>query len=392
MLLDRGHEVATLSCGDRTFDERKLSVLLSRNANIERNPLGTLRNIRNFIYRSEAADSVKRLVNTFNPDVAHLHIFYGQLTSAILVALNRLRIPCVMTVHEYRMLCPVSTLYSGANGVCERCAAGNRIHAVLGRCNRGSALYSGLSAFEALVRDRYFAYADHICHFFMVSKFCFEKHRQYLPKLENKMSVLYNCINELEVSAEPSSVRHDAHFIYSGRLSREKGVYLLCEAFARRPTLELRIAGDGPLAGELISRYQHLSNVRFLGRLDPVELRREISGAYFSVVPSVWYENNPMAILESFARGTPVLGANIGGIPELIYNNRTGLLFDPSDIQSLLGAIDAAHAMSVPVRMEMGAAAIALIREQHNEEKYYRRVIAVYERVLNGSASANCIS
>src|SRR5690349_15881836 len=112
ILLDRGHEVATLACGEVSFDSRKHSVLLQRNGYLQSNPLATYRNIRNFFYRKEAASSIRTLVRDFRPDLAHLHIFYGQLSSAVLDALQGLGVPCVMTVHEYRMLCPISTMYA----------------------------------------------------------------------------------------------------------------------------------------------------------------------------------------------------------------------------------------------------------------------------------------
>lgn len=382
MLLDRGHSVATLSCGEQSFDTRKTTVLLPKNGYFSANPFRTLNNIRDFVYRPEASAAIEDLVRTFKPDIAHLHIFYGQLSSSVIAALSRLNVPCVMTVHEYRLLCPISTLYTQRQGVCERCASGHKHHAIALRCNRDSLFASTLSTGESWVRDRYFNYLDHIAHFFMVSEFCLDKHAEYSPGFRQQSSVLYNFIGDRDVAETPECVASDAPFLYAGRLSHEKGVALLCSAFRDRPHLRLRIAGDGPLAETLKTDFADCANIEFLGKLSAVSLKQEMRHAKFSVVPSEWYENNPMSVLESFGVGTPVLGADIGGIPELVLPGSTGILFSPSDKAALLQALDEAHAMPTEARDSMGGQALAMIRSRHSESAYYDRLIAGYVDVI----------
>ncbi len=382
MLLNRGHEVATLSCGDQSFDSRKTTALLPRNGYVQTNALRTIKNIREFVYRPATAQAIELLSRNFKPDIAHLHIFYGQLSSSVLSALRRLRIPCVMTVHEYRMLCPISTLYAPRQGICERCAAGRKTNAVALRCNRDSLFASALSAGESWIRDRYFNYTEHIAHFFMVSKFCLNKHAEYLPTIREKSSVLYNFVGDQDRADIPASGQRDAPFLYAGRISHEKGVDLLCAAFSERPELSLRVAGDGPLLMELRSKYAKFGNIKFLGKLASAALKAEIRSAKFSVVPSEWYENNPMSILESFGAGTPVLGADIGGIPELVIPDKTGLVFTPSNKSSLLNALDQASAMADGAREAMASNALALIEERHSESAYYDRLLSGYANVI----------
>lgn len=382
MLLDKGHDVATLSCGDQSFDSRKTTVLLSRNGYFSKNPLKTLRNIRDFVYRPDAAEAIEGLVHSFNPDIAHLHIFYGQLSSAVIAALRRMQVPCVMTVHEYRLLCPISTLYTQSQGVCERCATGEKRNAIALRCNRGSPFASLLSASESWVRDRYFNYLDHIAHFFMVSEFCRNKHSEYLPAILQKSSVLYNFIGDDDIAEVPNDVAVGAPFLYAGRLSHEKGVALLCSALRDRPQQCLRIAGDGPLAEPLRSEFADSSNIKFLGKLTSAQLKEEMRQAKFTIVPSEWYENNPMSVLESFGIGTPVIGADIGGIPELVQQGSTGIIFAPSNKASLLQALDDAHGMSGDERNSLGREALDLIRRHHSEAGYYARLIAGYSDVI----------
>jgi glycosyltransferase involved in cell wall biosynthesis len=386
MLLDRGHDVATLSCGSKAFDPRKKSVLLARNKYYSKNPLAALSNIRNFVYRPATARATYDLVTDFQPDIAHLHIFYGQLSSSVLATLVDLNVPCVMTVHEYRMLCPISTLYTPEKGVCEQCATGSKLHAIVGRCNRNSLAASGISAIEAIVRDKFFPYQKLINHFFMVSHFCLQKHAQYIPEIKSKSSILYNFVRDIDRNSQPQYCSQQAPFLYCGRLSHEKGVAFMCEAFAKRPHLDLRIAGDGPLTEELKTRFASNSNIKFLGKLDPIELKMELSAARFSITPSEWYENNPMAILESFALGTPVIGSDIGGIPELVTQNKTGFLFSPSDLNSFLSTLDQANSTSIEKRHKMGEMAIELIRDRHSESGYYEQLLRGYQNALAGNS------
>jgi glycosyltransferase involved in cell wall biosynthesis len=382
MLLDRGHDVATLSCGDQSFDLRKTTVLLPRNGYFSQNPFKTLCNIREFVYRPDAAEAIEGLVHSFKPDIAHLHIFYGQLSSSVIAALRRLQVPCVMTVHEYRLLCPISTLYTQSQGVCERCATGEKRNAIALRCNRGSPFASLLSASESWVRDRYFNYLDHIAHFFMVSEFCRNKHSEYLPAILQKSSVLYNFIGDTDIAGAPNDVAVCAPFLYVGRLSHEKGVALLCSALRDRPQQCLRIAGDGPLAEPLRTEFADCSNIKFLGKLTAIQLKEEMRQAKFTIVPSEWYENNPMSVLESFGIGTPVIGADIGGIPELVRPGSTGIIFSPSNKASLLQALDDAHDMSRDERNTLGRVALDLIRHHHSEAGYCAQLITGYTDVI----------
>lgn len=379
LLLDEGHELATVACGTHSFDSRKVSLLLTQNGYLNINPIETLRNIKQFVFRSETEIRVKELVKTFQPDIAHLHIFYGQLSSAVLKALNDLKIPCIMSVHEYRILCPISTMYTQRQGICERCAKGNVWQAVANRCNRNSVLASGLSAYEAWVRDRKYSYLSSIDYFLMVSEFCRDKHIKYRPEIEKHSAVLYNFINDKDIASSPRKLKIDAPFVYAGRISHEKGLGLLCMAFAKRPEFQLRVAGSGPSQDVLQQEYGHLPNIHFLGKLGSSQLQEELSSAKFSIVPSEWYENNPMSILESFGVGTPVIGAAIGGIPELVHHGKTGMLFQPSDLESLLATLDVASQITPEARQSLGLNAISLIRNRHTERAYYQQLMHAYK-------------
>jgi glycosyltransferase involved in cell wall biosynthesis len=378
LLIDAGHAVASLSCGEAPFDGRKHTVLLPKNGYVQKRLSDTLRNAVTFIRRPEAESAIDRIVRDFRPDIAHLHIFYGQLSSAIVRRLKAAGVPMVMTVHEYRMLCPVSTLFTPRLGVCERCASGGYLPVLRHRCNRGSLAASALSYIDCRVRDDRYNYIEHIDHFLMVSRFCLDKHVEYRPAIGAKSSVLYNFVDLASNAGVPDP---DKFFLYCGRLSQEKGLELLCECVAQRPATRLRIAGDGPMAPALRARYGSVPNIRFLGKLDAQALSEQIRLAWFTVAPSEWYENNPMAILESMAQGTPVLGADIGGIPELVIEGQSGLLFKTSNADALQCALDTAEALTPAARQAMAAYARSLVEERHSAAGYLDQLLAVYGTV-----------
>lgn len=386
LLLEKGHEVATLACGEQPFSNEKISYLLPRNSYFVANPLKTAANIRDFISRPAASKLVDQIVEEFSPDVVHLHIFYGQLSSSILARFKHHGIPCVMTVHEYRMLCPVSTLFNEASGICEKCPSGGYVNTVTNRCNRGSVAASVLSMVESSIRDHKYNYLQHIDQFFMVSDFCRVKHIQYLPSIDAKSSVLYNFVPDTvgrpSTFATHNQMMPEKYYLYCGRLSKEKGVRILCKVFASSPNMRLRIAGDGPLAPELRKEFARFSNIEFLGKLETQALKAEISGSWFTIVPSEWYENNPMSVLESFAQGVPVLGATIGGIPELVIDGKTGYGFAPSNEASLQSTLEQADSISLEERNDLVLNCLAMIEKRHSVEAHYEQLIAGYKRAI----------
>lgn len=381
LLESAGHAVATLSCGTAPAEPSRPGTLLPLNDYVvPGSPLATMRNLSRYVYWPRAAAAADALITSFQPDVVHLHIFYGQLSSAILPVFRRRGVRTVMTVHEYRMLCPISTLYTPELGVCERCAGGRYAPLLRHRCNRGSLAASALSAVECLVRDARFDYAEHVDHFLMVSRFCRDKHLEHRPQLASRSSVLYNFVAAGLPPGPPAE--GPPTLLFAGRLAPEKGLPLLCEAVSRRRDLRLQIAGAGPLEGALRQGYGATPSIEFLGKLDSEALQARMRASWCTVAPSEWYENNPMSVLESMASGTPVLGARIGGIPELVKPGQTGWLFEPSSIGSLNGALDQVVKTGRDHRMAMGQAARRYVEEHHAPEQHLQQLLSAYRGEL----------
>jgi len=179
-----------------------------------------------------------------------------------------------------------------------------------------------------------------------------------------------------------SSEEREKFFVYFGRLSHEKGLITLLSALKGQEA-KCKIIGEGPLENLLEDRIKkdRLSNVSLLPHQSWEELVKILRDCLFAVVPSEWYENNPRSILEAFGEGKPVLGARIGGIPELIEENRTGLTFQPGDVSDLRDKIMSLW-NDLPRTTEMGKKAKEFVGTRFNPDIHYRQLIKIYEKAI----------
>ncbi len=382
LLEKKGHEVIHFSVRDENISETEdLKYFVNPIQYKDVSFFTKLKNIKRFIYSAEAKENLEKLILEKKPDIAHLHIFYGRLSNSILPVLKKYNIPTVMTVHEYRMLCPIYTMLDKEGNICEKCANGNYIHCVLKKCNKGDIFNSTISAFECFIRDKFFPYEKHIDKFIMVSKFIMDRHIKYKPELKEKAVQIYNFVNS-DFKKELKFL-HNNYYLYFGRLSREKGLFTLIKAWKNFPDLYLKIVGTGDLEKEIrdFINTNKINNINLLGYKYGVELKEIIENAKFVIVPSEWYENNPMSLIESFSEGTPVIGAEIGGIPELVKNGITGFLFKPKNIDSLIQSIKKAENLSKPDYINISKNAYKFAKENFNSEIYYKRLINIYKEI-----------
>ena len=242
---------------------------------------------------------------------------------------------------------------------------------------------SGVMAAEQYFRNAFFNPSRLIDGFIYVSQFTKKKHDTYMPALREKPNmVLYN--SAPEIASAPCQKQGEPYFLFMGRLSSEKGIRTLVEAMNGLPNLRLKVAGTGPQEAEL-KRYaaeHRLSNVDFCGYQTGEPLATLVRNARFIVVPSECYENNPMSIIEAYAIGTPVIGAHIGGIPEILPEGVTGFRFESRNADDLRVKLAAAAHLSGDEYAAMQRAALAFAREHFNTENYYPRLIAFYNRCI----------
>lgn len=332
-------------------------------------PLGdTLR----YFYNSQARKNLKRLLQDVGPvDVAHLHIYHGKQTPAILPVLRAHGIPIVQSLHEYKLACPVYTLQR--NGTpCEDCVTGSPLNALRYRCKDGSLLRSAVMLAE-MASARILGDVRLVDRFICVSDFQRRiMERAGLP--QDKLTRLHNFVDQ-NSSGIPSG--HGGYLLYIGRIEELKGISTLVSV-ARNTGHRLVIAGTGGWTEDLQSKIKGYPNIDYVGFQKGQQLHQLISRARAVVVPSQWYENCPMSVLEAKALGRPIIGAAIGGIPELVRDGVDGFLFAPGDETSLtqaLGRLDRAdHA-----RLSTNAVQDAAIR--FSAETHLDALLSIYQGV-----------
>ena len=308
-----------------------------------------------------------RMLKDFRPDVVHLNNIHSYLSPVVASMAHRAGAKVVWTLHDYKLLCPAYSCTR--DGVpCELCFDG-KFNVVRNRCMKGSLAASVVGWLEARKwnRRRLESSAD---AFICPSGFMAGKMRKG-GFAEDKLLKMCNFMApemiERYAEIDPSKASAD-YYCYVGRLSQEKGVATLLEAASRLP-YKLKVAGDGPLGEQLRSQYSDAVNIEFLGQVDPQQVGQLLADARFSVMPSECYENNPLGVIESFCAGTPVVGAEIGGIPELITPER-GITFKSGDAQSLMQAIESAWSHSFDRKaIQRGAL------DEFSPKSYYDRLI-----------------
>ena len=287
--------------------------------------------------RSQSAQSgIARTIRDFQPDVAHVHLIYHQLSPSVLRPLADAGVPIVMTLHDYSLVCPTYLLLDH-NRPCEACLGSGVHHAIRRRCKDGAVLPSAFSAFEVAVHRLMRAY-DPVDLFLCPSKFLQERIQTH-PRYASRLRHLPLFVDAAAI--EPAR-RPDRRVLFAGRLSPEKGADVLIRAAAALPAdVDVTIAGEGPAAGELRALADTVApgRVRFAGRLDEPDIRQLIATSAVVAIPSRAYENQPMVALEALAAAVPVVGSGHGALAELITPGEDGELVAPDDPKALADAL-----------------------------------------------------
>ena len=384
LLRSRGHEVVhfamkhryNVACPD---DEFFVDYVDYRDASESAGPVARLRAFLRSVYSFEARSKFRALLDKTSPDIIHMQNFRRHLTFSILGPAARRGIPVVFTAHDYDPVCPNSLLFADGE-VCEICGGRHYFRALGRRCKQGS-----LAGTAAVVLESYFVramrYFDGLERIITPSAFARNKLVE-CGLARERIEVIHNFIDT--ASYEPSFEGGD-YVVFFGRLAAEKGIEVLIEAVAGIGDIRVVIAGEGPLRSRLEARRAEVAadNVEFLGYVDKQDLLPLIRGSMFVVVPSIWYENFPYNVLESFALGKPVIGSDIGGIPEMVEEERTGLLVRPHDAEGLASAI-VRLAGDRALRETMGRNARKRVEAEFSADIHYDNLTALYGRVLEG--------
>ena len=382
LLRSKGHEVASFSTlnslnEDSNYKDYFIKSVDLRNSSI----LNKIINVKPYLYNSSAYDNLKKLIYDFKPDIAHVHLFYNSLSVSVLEVLHDFNIPIVHTVHDFKLLCPVNSFMRPTKNVCESCAKGSSFNCIINKCSDGKLLQSSMLSLESNYWRYFKNPISYIDSFHFVSNFFKEKHIGYLPEIKDKSFMFYNFSSLLPRFKDNS----EKYFLYFGRLSNEKGIQTLIDSWKELPEdMKLKIVGEGPLFKKLSKEVfdLELMNVEFLGYKKGNELNQLIENAYFIVVTSECYENNPMTIIESYSLGIPVIGSNFGGIPEIITENETGFMFNPKNKNHLKEKVIKADNLSLKEYLQFSKNALNFANKNFSENNYYQKLINLYNNTI----------
>ena len=379
LLRREGLDVVPLALAEKNTLPTPAADLLPRPRPVSR--LKARQAVRGVWWRA-AGEAVDAVVHRHRPDVAHVHHVYEGLTLAVLHALHRNRVPVVMTLHDYRPVCPGFRLYSDG-APCTRCLTRPVTEVLRHRCLEGSRWRSVGAAAEAYTARRLHWYDD-VPVFVAPSRFLRDRVVEGgLPA--TKVRVLRNPVELPDLPAEPIGPPVVA---YTGRLVEEKGLHVLLDAASRLPPgVRVRVTGSGRLRADLAARVaREALPVDLLGPGTPADVGRELRRASLAVLPSVWWENCPMALLEAAAAAVPVVASAVGGVPELVEDATTGLLVPPGDADALARAVSGLVADPERARA-LGARARAVVAVRHAPDGHVAGLLDAYRAAVDRVAA-----
>ena len=334
------------------------------------------------IYSLSSKKQVLAEIARFRPDIVHVHNFFPLWSPAVYDACREAGVPVVQTLHNYRLFC-AGAFFLRDGKPCEDCM-GKFFPwpGVVHRCYRGSRLGSAaVAAMQSLHRARG-TWQERVDRYIALTEFAREKFIQGgLPA--GKIAVKPNFVNP---DPGPGEGR-GGYAIFVGRLSPEKGVKILLEAWELLGKgIPLKIVGQGPLAEKVQEAASKLANVEWLGSLPLAELYELMGEAQFSIVPSQWYETFGRVAIEAFATGTPAIAANIGAVAEIVEDNRTGFLFRPGDRDDLAAKVEWALAHPEDLA-RMRRETRAEFEAKYTAAQNYRQLMEIYELTCGSSSN-----
>jgi len=333
------------------------------------------------IWARDSHREIGALIAREAPVVAHFTNTFPLISPSAYYACRNARVPVVQSIHNYRLICPAATLWRDGS-ICEECVDHSLVRSIQHACYRKSRPASAVLAMALAVHRGWGTYAGLVDRYIALTEF-------------SRAKLIAGGLPEERISVKSNFVEPDPgvreglgdHALFAGRLTAEKGVHTLLDAWKRLgPDVPLRIAGDGPLRDALARRIdtEGITGATLLGSLPREALMRELRGARILVFPSEWYEGMPMAILEAFACGVPTIASRLGGMQEMIDDGKNGLLVAPADPEGLAAKLRWAFGRETELAA-LGRAARAKYEARHTAAANCTRLIDIYRQAIESS-------
>lgn len=384
----KGHNILIFSMKNPLNEESKYSKYFINNFDVNdaRNLLAKIRLVPKVIFNLESQKKISKLIKKERPQIAHIHDIYHYITPSILFSLKKENIPIVHKLSAYELICPNYKLFTQGR-TCNRCKNGRYYNCLKCRCLKNSWGASFVGMLEAYVHKFLKSY-DRIDFLLAPSNFMRDKFVEFGFD-KNKVKVLRNVLNLQDYHAD---FEKENFFLYSGRLSEEKGLMNLIQAFKilkeekKLKNYSLLLMGEGPQEIELKNKVKELGlekEIIFLGfkKRWSDEWARYNKKAKLNILPSLWFDNSPVTISEAMAFGTVPLVSDRGGTKEMIEDKKSGLVFKASSVQDLADKILLIIEEKIDLK-KMQKEAVLKVQEINGEENYYKNLISIYKELI----------
>lgn len=378
LLEKNGHEVIDFSMKDERNFKSKYSDFFINNIDYNKkiNIITKIKYGLKIIYSIEAKIKFKKLIKKTNPDIIHLNIFQHQISSSIINVAVKKKIPIVYTAHDLKALCPNYKMLN-KNIICEKCKNNKFLNCTKNKCIKNSRIKSFLGTLEAEFNKINKTYKKINC-IITPSKFYKNKFIEYGFD-KRKIVYIPNFLNDDVINYKQEKEAN--YFLYFGRLSEEKGILTLIKA-SQESKINVKIVGDGLYKDKIIKYINEnkIKNIELLGFLQGEDLYSVIGNAKAIILPSEWYENGPYSAIEALKMSKPIIGSNLGGIPELIDNN--GFIFKAGDVNDLVEKIKLINNMKKTELNNLGENSNKIFKNKYLEKNYYEKLIKIYKNLI----------
>lgn len=360
------------------------SVVRYTRHNDDLNTIGKVEALRSLFWNSQTLRELGEIIDTERPDILHCHNTFPLISPSAYAAATRGNIAVVQTLHNYRMVCPNAQFLRDGK-VCTTCATKTFAWpAIRHACYRSSKFASAAIALQQTSRRIFDPKSSRVDRYIALTEF-------------SKKTFVNSGLPGEKIAVKPNFVAKDpgvgsgvgGYAVFVGRLSEEKGIRTLLEAWQQLPmNLGLKILGDGPLGDHVAAAAQTDRRINWLGHQPTTAVNAALAEAKFLIMPSIWFETFGLSMIEAYAHGTPVIASNLGAMAEIVKHGKTGFLFEPRQAGELAATIERANndgallqAMRQNARQEF---------EQHySANRNYKQLISVYTDALNASSAAN---
>jgi glycosyltransferase involved in cell wall biosynthesis len=358
LLVEHGHE---------------LLLFTRSSAEIPKMRFGKIRAFLSGIYSLSSKKAMRRLLAECKPDIVHIHNVFHLISPSVLGECRKAGVPVVMTVHNYRLVCP-NGLHMVAGRVCEKCRGGKEYWCVLQNCE-GSLFKSLGYALHTYTARKFRLFADNVTMFVPLTEF----HRNRLISDGIPPERIIVIPNMVSVEHEAKSHPLGEYVAFVGRVSAEKGVRTLITAVQKCPDIPFRIAGNYERMPHVLKKAP--GNCTFVGHLTGTELEEFYNSSRIIVMPSIWFETFGLCLVEAMVRQKPTVSSRIGALAEVVDEGITGLAFEPGNAEELADKI--CYLWDRPdLCREIGQAGREKALREYSPDKYYKRLMAVYEKAI----------